>query len=417
MRLPWVLVFLAIDCSASLREIVPAISIGPEGSIRAENSERFLSLNTPEEQLRRLLRYERIIQYNEAEQCRRSDDPFEIPAMILRDPNIGAAGAPPQNSTDPIAIPLFKTNGQNRPRAYFPTYTGACLDLQMYRPTLVLTPGQMAVYGLKPQSDFMAIANVRGFQGFYIARIDLSAIDQLMVQNVRRPVPFIGDKTGYFGTHAQLRVTFSRPIRLMPQWPLSAGSSLTTRELVLSIQGSSKVDAAREFFGDAMDGSYLTLNTTFTPEFKVFEDYFHNSNWGKTATKIEQFAVDLDHASKHKVLERYWQESNQMLASRHFFILSNNCKVELMQLFDRSLSFTSLQRNRLRRESWLTRITPDGLKLSLYNRGLITDWQQAIRPNLEDETETRKTLAWLHDMDVSKLKRMVSPKNSNSVCN
>jgi hypothetical protein len=417
MKLLWVLVFFTIDCSASLRVIVPAIAMGPEVSIRAENSERFSSSNTPEEQLHRLLQYERIIQYNEAEQCRRSDDPFEIPAMILRDPNIGEADAPPQNPTDRIAIPFFKTNGQNRPRAYFPTYAGACLDLQMYRPTLVLTPGQMAVYGLKPQSDFMAIANVRGFQGFYIAWIDLSAIDQLVVQNVRRPVPFIGDKAGYFGTHAQLRVTFSHPIQLIPQWPLSAGSSLTTRELVLSIQGSSKVDAAREFFGDAMDGSYLTLNTTFTPDFKVFEDYFHNSNWGKTVTQIEQFALDLDRASKRKVLEQYWQESNQMLASRHFFILSNNCKVELMQLFDRSLSFTSLQRNRLRRESWLTRITPDGLKLSLYNRGLITDWQQAIRPNLEDEADTRKTLAWLHGMESAKLKRMASSKNSSSVCN
>jgi hypothetical protein len=417
MRLPWVLVFFLIECLASLRMTASAIAIGPEGSIRGENSERFSSSNTPEEQLRRLLRYERIIQYNEAEQCRRSDDPFEIPAMILRDPNIGEAGAPPQNPADRIAIPLFKTNRQDRPRAYFPTYVGACLDLQMYRPTLVLTPRQMAVYGLKSQSNFMAIANVRGFQGFYIACIDLSVVDQLIVQNVRRPVPLIGDKSGYFGTHAQLRVTFSQPVRLIPQWPLSTGSSLTTHELLLSIQGSSKVDAAREFFADAMDGSYLTLNTTFTPDFKVFEDYFHNSDWGKTTTKIEQFALDLDQTSKRKVLERYWQESNQMLASRHFFILSNNCKVELMRLFDRSLSFTSLQRNRMRGESWLTRITPDGLKLSLHNRGLITDWQQAIRPNLEDEAETRKTLAWLHGMESSKLKRMASYEHSSSVCN
>jgi hypothetical protein len=55
-----------------------------------------------------VLRLEHAIQYNEAEQCRRSDDPFEIPVMILRDPNIGEAGAPPQTSTDQIAIPLFK---------------------------------------------------------------------------------------------------------------------------------------------------------------------------------------------------------------------------------------------------------------------------------------------------------------------
>jgi hypothetical protein len=413
----WIFVLLSLELVLSLRLIFPTVATELGTPVSTNNSNPFRMPILPEDKLWRALQFEHVIQYNESEQCRRSDDPFEIPAMILRDPNIGEAGAPPQNPTDQIAIPLFKTNGQNRPRAYYPTYAEACLDLQMYRPTLVLTPGQMAVYGLKPQSGFMAIANVRGFQGFYIAGVDLSAIDQLIVQNVRRPVPFIGDKAGYFGTHAQLRVTFSRPIQLMPQWPLSAGSSLTTRELVLSIQGSSKVDAAREFFGDAMDGSYLTLNTTFTPDFKVFEDYFHNSNWGKTTTQIEQFAVDLDHASKRKVLERYWQESNQLLASRHFFILSNNCKVELMQLFDRSLSFTSLQRNRLRRESWLTRITPDGLKLSLYNRGLITDWQQAIRPNLEDEAETRKTLIWLHGMESAKLKRMVSSKNSNSVCN
>jgi hypothetical protein len=192
---------------------------------------------------------------------------------------------------------------------------------------------------------------------------------------------------------------------------------LSDRLLVLSIQGSSKVDAAREFFADAMDGSYLTLNTTFLTDFKVFEDYFHNSDWGKTVTQVEQVALDLDLVSKRKVLERYWQESSQALASRHFFILTHNCKVELMQLFDRSLRFTPLQRSRVRRESWLTRITPDGLRLSLQNRGLITDWKQAIRPNLEDEAETRKTLVWLLGLDTSTLKRMVSYENSASVCN
>jgi hypothetical protein len=413
----WIFVLLFLELVLSLRLISPTIATELGTPVSTNDSSPFRMPISPEDKLWRALRLEHIIQYNEAEQCRRSDDPFEIPAMILRDPNIGEAGAPPQNLTDQIAIPFFKTNGQNRPRAYYPTYAGACLDLQMYRPTLVLTPGQMAVYGLSPQAGFMAIANVRGFHGFYIAWVDLSTVDQTIVQNVRRPVPFIGDKAGYFGTHAQLRVTFSQPVRLIPQWPLASGSSLATHELVLSIQGSSKVNAAREFFADAMDGSYLTLNTTFLPDFKVFEDYFHNSNWGKTVTKIEQFALDLDPVSKRKVLERYWQESNQVLASRHFFILSNNCKVELMRLFDRSLSFTSLQKNRLRRESWLARITPDGLKLSLYNRGLITDWAQAIRPNLEDETETQKTLAWLHGMEVSTLKRMVSHENAASTCN
>jgi hypothetical protein len=417
MRLQWVFVFLSFECSAFLGMTASAITLAPGVSPSVEHSEHFSSPNAPEEQLRRLMGHERIIQYNEAEECRRSDDPFEIPAMILRDPNIGEAGAPPQGPTDQLAIPLFRTNGSDRPRAYFPAYAGACLDQQVYRPTLLLTPGQMAVYGLKPQSDFIAIANVRGFQGFYIAWIDLNAVDQLIVQNVRRPVPFLGDKQGYFGTHAQLRATFSQPVRLIPQWPLSAGSSLMTLELVLSIQGSSKIDAARDFFSDAMDGSYLTMNTTFLPDLKVFEDYFHNSNGGKTATQIEQFALDLDFTSKRQVLEQYWQESNQTLASRHFFILSNNCKVELIQLFDRALRFTPSHRNRINGESWLTRITPDGLKLSLQNRGLITDWKRAIRPNLENEPETRKTLAWLHTMGTSNLKKMLSYQHTNNMCN
>jgi hypothetical protein len=417
MGLQWVFVLVSFELALSLRMIVPTVASELGTFMPVNNHDPFLMPASPENKLWRALQLEHTIQYNEAEQCRRSNDPFEIPAMILRDPNIGEAGTPPQNSTDQLTIPLFKTNGSDRPRAYFPAYAGSCLDLQMYRPTLILTPGQMAVYGLKPRSDFMAIANVRGFQGFYIAWVDLSAVDQMIVQNVRRPVPFIGDKAGYFGVHAQLRVTFSQPVRLIPQWPLASGSSHTTNELVLSIQGSSKVDAAREFFADAMDGSYLTLNTTFLTDFKVFEDYFHNSDWGKTVTQVEQVALDLDLVSKRKVLERYWQESSQALASRHFFILTHNCKVELMQLFDRSLRFTPLQRSRVRRESWLTRITPDGLRLSLQNRGLITDWKQAIRPNLEDEDETRKTLVWLLGLDTSTLKRMVSYENSASVCN
>jgi hypothetical protein len=417
MGLQRVFVLLALGLTTTLGTIVPTSAKELGTPVHLKYSNPFRVPVSMEDRLWWNLQLQHVIQYNEAEQCRRSKDPFEIPAMILRDPNIGEAGAPPQNPTDQIEIPLFRTNGQHRPRAYFPAYAGACLDQRMYRPTLVLTPEQMAVYGLKPQANFMAIANVRGFQGFYIAWIDLNAVDQAIVQNVRRPVPLIGDKAGYFGTHAQLRVTFNQPVRLIPQWPLSAGSSLTTHELVLSIQGSSKIDAAREFFADAMDGSYLTLNTTFLTGFKVFEDYFHNSNWGKTVTKIEQFALDLDLASKRNVLERYWQESDRVLASRHFFILSNNCKVELMGLFDRALRFTPLQRNRMRGESWLTRIAPDGLKLSLQNRGLITDWTQAIRPNLEDEAETQKTLTWLHGMEASKLKSMAISENSDSVCN
>jgi hypothetical protein len=159
-----VLVLLSLELVLSLRIVFPAIATELETSLRVNNSNPFLMPTMPEDKLWRTLRLEHAIQYNEAEQCRRSDDPFEIPAMILRDPNIGEAGAPPQNPTDQIAIPLFKTNGLDRPRAYFPAYAGACLDLRMYRPTLTLTPRQMVVYGLKPQSDFMAIANVRGFQ-------------------------------------------------------------------------------------------------------------------------------------------------------------------------------------------------------------------------------------------------------------
>lgn len=417
MRLQWVLVVLSLGCLASLRTTVPAMGISLEAPIHIENSDYFFPSHTSGEKLHRLLQHERIIQYNEAEKCRQSDDPFEIPALILPDPNIGEAGAPSQAPTDQITIPLFKTNGQQRPRAYTPAYAGSCLDQLMYRPTVVLSLAQMAVYGLKPQADFMAIANVRGFRGFYIAWVDLSTVDQFIVQNVRRPVPFIGDKEGYFGTHAQLRVTFMHPVRLIPQWPVHKDSELTTHELVLSIQGSSKVGAAREFFADAMDGSYLTLNTTFLSDFKVYEDYFHNSDWGETSTKIEQFSLDLDRASKRKVLEQYWQASNRVLASRHFFILSNNCKVELIRLFDQSLDFTTLQKKTLPRESWFTRIAPDGLRLSFENRGLIADWQKALRPNLEDEPETKKTLSWLRGLQKANLKKMVSYENSDSICN
>jgi hypothetical protein len=416
MRLQRVLVLLVLEWSAFLGVTLPTVGIGSDLSIRADRSNLSPS-PLPEEQLRRSLLLDRIIQYNETEKCRQSEDPFEFPAMIPRDPMIDEVGFPPWDYKDRIAIELFKTNRRDRPLANAPVYAGACLDQRFYRPTLVLTPSQMAVYGLKPHSDFIAIANVKGFNGFYVAWIDLNAIDEFIVQNVRRPVPLIGDKAGHFGTHVQLRVTFAHPIRLIPQWPLDGRTSLETDELVLSIQGSSKIGAARDFFGDAMDGSYLTLNTTFTPDFKVFEDYFHNSNWGKMRIEIEQFALDLTRSDKRKVLVQYWQESNRLLASRHFFILSNNCKVELVQLFDRSLKLMRLRRANVLRENWLTRISPDGAKLGFANRGLIADWKQASRPNLETEIETQKTLAWLRSLNDSELKSIVSEKSSTQVCN
>jgi hypothetical protein len=159
------------------------------------------------------------------------------------------------------------------------------------------------------------------------------------------------------------------------------------------------------------------LNTTFTPDFKVFEDYFHNSNWGKTIAKVEQFALDLSLSDRRKVLVQYWQESTRFLATRHFFILSNNCKVELVQLFDQSLKLRRSQKASIFRESWLTRISPDGAKLSFANRALIADWKQASRPNLENEVATQKTLAWLRGLGDAKLKNIVDEKPSNQVCN
>ncbi|MGB8700429.1 MAG: hypothetical protein WCD18_13520, partial [Thermosynechococcaceae cyanobacterium] len=204
---------LALEGAAFFKTTFPTIAIGSDVSISTDSSKRFSPSPLPEEQLRRLLQLERIIQYNETEKCRQSKDPFEFPAMILPDPNPGKASTPPEDVKDRITIELFKTNRQDRPPAYFPVNAGACLDQRFYRPTLVLTPAQMAVYGLKPHSDFMAIANVRGFEGFYVAWIDLNAIDEFIVQNVRRPVPLIGDREGYFGTHVQLRVTFAHPIR------------------------------------------------------------------------------------------------------------------------------------------------------------------------------------------------------------
>jgi hypothetical protein len=168
MKLRWVFVLLAFEGAVFFKTIVPTIAIGSDVSISADRRKRFSPSPLPEEQLRRLLRIERIIQYNETEKCRQSEDPFEFPAMILPDPNPGKVSTPLEDVKDRIAIELFKIDGRDRPPAYFPVNAGACLDQRFYRPTLVLTPAQMAVYGLKLHSDFMAIANVRGFEGFYV---------------------------------------------------------------------------------------------------------------------------------------------------------------------------------------------------------------------------------------------------------
>jgi hypothetical protein len=109
MGLQRVFVLLALGLTTTLGTIVPTSAKELGTPVHLKYSNPFRVPVSMEDRLWRNLQLQHVIQYNEAEQCRRSKDPFEIPAMILRDPNIGEAGAPPQNPTDQIIKFVYET--------------------------------------------------------------------------------------------------------------------------------------------------------------------------------------------------------------------------------------------------------------------------------------------------------------------
>jgi hypothetical protein len=80
----WIFVLLSLELVLSLRLIFPTVATELGTPVSTNDSNPFRMPILPKDKLWRALRLEHVIQYNEAEQCRRSDDPFEIPAILAR---------------------------------------------------------------------------------------------------------------------------------------------------------------------------------------------------------------------------------------------------------------------------------------------------------------------------------------------
>ncbi|MEI7528916.1 MAG: DUF4105 domain-containing protein [Elusimicrobiota bacterium] len=285
--------------------------------------------------------------HNERVSCLRSGDPFEIPAYLFATPP--AAGKP-----ETITIFGGTTTG-------FPADEGKCVNTDKFRSAVRLSDKQRAAYRMPGSPDTLVYANVRHLDRFYVAAIPVSAISELYYQVVYYPVPLVGVRGG----HVQVRVLFSRPVRLTPQFPADPDVALEVSSLIFSGQavGTSagiNLDPFR-----SIDGSMLLGLGVYTDQAKLIDQYIEMKG-----RETRQYRLRLSAEQKQRYARAYLADTDFRRLSTYFILTSNNCSTNQLRIIDSILSYTPAQAAELARTN---SYDPDSALAALAARGLASE--------------------------------------------
>lgn len=249
--------------------------------------------------------------HNESLRCVRDGDPFEVPAYLFATPA-------PQGKPETITVVGGTMTG-------FPADEGKCVDTGKYRPALKLTARQRSAYGVGLDKAMLAVANVRHLDRFYVASIPLDAVRDLYFQVAYYRLPVIGPRGG----HSQVRVLFSRPVRLVPQYPADPAGAIEADSLIFSVQAVGTdpklVDPLR-----VVDGSMLLGMGVYTVQCKLADQFRE-----MPGVETRQYRLRLSDAEKKAYVRAYLDEAHSRRLSSYFNLLTNNCNTTQFSLLGR----------------------------------------------------------------------------------
>jgi hypothetical protein len=295
--------------------------------------------------------------HNESLRCVSGGDPFEVPAYLFATP--AAEGKP-----ETLTVAGGTITG-------FPADERKCVDTGKYRPALKLTAQQRGAYGIG-RDGMLAVANVRHLDRFYVAAIPLDAVRDLYFQVAYYRLPVIGPRGG----HSQVRVLFSRPVRLVPQYPADPAGAIEVDSLIFSVQAVGTdpklVDPLR-----VVDGSMLLGMGVYTVQCKLADQFRE-----MPGVETRQYRLGLSDAEKKAYVRAYLDEAASRRLSSYFNLLTNNCN---------TTQFSLLGRVRPAGGGSARPYDPDSAALELEARGLIGPGDRLI--NFEKEEEAAAFLA------------------------
>lgn len=295
--------------------------------------------------------------HNESQRCVRGGDPFDVPAYLFATP--AAAGKP-----ETLIVAGGTTTG-------FPADEGKCVNTDKYRPALKLTARQRNAYGIG-RDGTLAAANVRHLDRFYVAAIPPDAVRDLYFQVAYYRLPLVGPRGG----HSQVRVLFSRPVRLVPQYPADPAGAIEADSLIFSVQAvgtnPALVDPLR-----VIDGSMLLGMGVYTVQRKLVDQFRE-----MPGVETRQYRLRLSDAEKRAYVSAYLEEADSRRLSSYFNLLTDNCN---------TTQFSLLARVRPAGGGSARPYDPASAAVELEARGLIGPGDRLV--NFEREQEAAAFLA------------------------
>ena len=218
-----------------------------------------------------------------------------------------------------------RANDPYEPRLRFPkgiTSKGKCIDAS-YRRSIVLLDGPKV-----DLPDTVKFANLYHRKNFYIAEVDTTAISEVILQLEH----FVRNSLNA-GAHAQLRLRFSKPVKISAQYDLAQGPVVEeVNQLILSYEGLGSESTGKFDLSpliQAFDRSSVGVYRITT-----MNEYI--DTFVKTAgNRVEQWKVDLTQEKKMELFKEWAQTSNKKGMLSPYQLFDSNCINQVLNAMDK----------------------------------------------------------------------------------
>ena len=205
-------------------------------------------------------------------------------------------------------------------------FQGAALDTNRFRSATLLTPQQAAPY--HPAGDEVLVANFRHDGRWYIARLRLAAIRDLIFH-----VEWTGDR--FPGVHNQLRVLMKEggEVTLEPQRAGDPPSDARLRNILLTSEGNFAPGTSHKLRAGLEQASISHMAMSMEQKAEIMSA-------GSVPHRVIQMFLKLREHERRDVVLTYLRHATEVGTDEMFNLLTWNCASPLFQALDRSVHYS-----------------------------------------------------------------------------
>jgi hypothetical protein len=208
-------------------------------------------------------------------------------------------------------------------------YTGAALDTDHFRSATLLTAEAAAPY--RPAPDEILVANFRHDNRWFVARIDLDGIEDLI---------FHLERTGdtFPGVHNQLRVVMreGREAALEPQIVGDTAPPVRLRNVLLTSEGNYAPGTSPRLLRGLEQASIAHMAMSMEQKAEIMSA-------GNTPHRVRQAYLRASQADKREVVLTYLRHATAVGTDEMFNLLTWNCASPVFQALDRTIDYGLLR--------------------------------------------------------------------------